>query len=337
MATERQLKLLNTIVSIYVKSGDPVSSAVVIEVDEELNLSSATIRSEMVFLEKEGYITKLDPSSSRTSGRIPTNKGYERYLKHIKTNPDNIQSIKKEMDLILGNRKESIDDILSKALNLINDSTNTLTISKNYQGDNKLVDIHSYPVGINRTLVIIVTSSGEVINKEIDLNEIKYSDFEKVIKTYLKRLKGISILDLDKNLLSLKEIISMEVNIQEDRFQEMIKILFSKVIAPLTTYQGMNSLISANSLDIKTQVKTIFKMIENNSIWDLINEEGAIETESVGITVDINIIEGISFVNKSINLGTKTKQLTILGSKNQDYEKLFSMLEYLERNIKGDD
>ncbi|NQX83396.1 MAG: hypothetical protein HRS50_01615 [Mycoplasmataceae bacterium] len=333
MATKRQLKLLNIIVGIYVKSGDPVSSGTVLEMDKELGLSSATIRNEMVELEKDKYIIKLDSSSSRTSGRIPTNKGYEHYLTHIKTNPNSLIAIKEKLDNILSDRKESIDIVLDKALELINESTNTLTISKESEVENKLVDIKSYPVKKNKALVIIVTTSGKVINKEINLKEVEYNDFEKVITTYAKRLKNVSMKELPNSLKSLKEIISIQVQGAEDKFQDMIKIIFSQTL-PFTKYKGMNNLMSSDTLNIKTQVKTIFKMIENNSIWELINDEGTIKTDSSGITVDMDIIDGVSVVNKLIDLGTGNKQIKILGSKNQDYEKLFSMLEYLEKKIK---
>ncbi len=93
MATERQLEILNTIVADYIKTGEPVSSNAILDNNEKLTLSSATIRNEMVILESEGYIYKLNSSSSRTSGRIPTNKGYEHYLKTVKNNPDSIISM----------------------------------------------------------------------------------------------------------------------------------------------------------------------------------------------------------------------------------------------------
>lgn len=335
MATERQLKLLNIIVSIYVKDGEPVSSATVLESLGDIKLSSASIRNEMAELEKEGYIVKLDSTSSRTSGRTPTRKGYEHYLKHIKTNPESIISIKKELDKILSNRKSGIDDILESALGLINESTNTLTISKDTKSDNRLLDINTYEVSEEKVLVIIVTSSGEVINKEIPLDGIKFKDFEKVIKTYSKRLRGVRIEEVSEQLVSLREIISIEVQDAEDKFQNMIKLMFTTLLGHATNYQGMNSLITSDTLDVKTQIKTIFKMIEDNSIWDLINDEGTIETEASGITVDMDVIDGVSVVNKTIDIGDRNKQLTIVGSKNQDYEKLFSMLEYLENKLKG--
>ncbi len=335
MATERQLELLNLIVASYVRNGEPISSGALLDAYPNLKLSSATIRNEMVELENGGYITKSDSSSSRTSGRIPTNKGYEHYLSRIKNNPDSILSIKEKLDEILSKRSGDIDRILSDAMSLINDSTNTLTITKNNDVNEKIVDINTYPVGEEKALIIVVTSLGNVINNEIKLTDVKYEEFSKAIHALGQRIKGVSLSQLDDTLSNVKEIIQIEIKELEDKFQDLVKILVAKILSSSNKYQGMNSLVTADTLDVKKQVSAIFKMIENNSIWDLISEDGKIANEVNGVTVDVESIDGVSVVKKKIDLGDSKKELTIVGSKNQDYEKLFSMLKYLEDMIGG--
>lgn len=334
MATERQLELLIKIVGTYVKNGEPVSSANVLENNHDLKLSSATIRNEMVELENEKYLFKLDSSSSRTSGRIPTDKGYKYYLENLKTNPNSIVSIKSKLDEILKERKNNIDNTLKEAINLISEFTNTLTITKENNFETKILDINLYPKGENKAIIIIVTTEGDVVNNEIELKETSFEDFSKVINAFSKRLKDVRIKDLDNTTEFLKDIFKINADIMEDRFQDMIKVMFSKLINVATNYQGLNSLVTTNSVNIQEQIKQIFRMIENNSIWDLINDEGSIETDTNGVTVDMNLIDGMSVINKSINYGDKNKHLTILGSKNQDYEKIFSILEYLDEKLK---
>ncbi len=335
MASERQLELLKLIVSIYIKTGEPISSGLLLDMNPNLNLSSATIRNEMVELEKEGYIYKLDSSSSRTSGRIPTNAGYELYLSSVKSNPDSILSIKEKLDEILSSRKDNIDKVLSDAMELINESTNTLTITKDNNSNETIVDINTYPIGEEKAVIIVVTSSGNVINNEASLKGTNYNDFKKALDTFAKRLKNTNVSELQNTLKNLNEIIKIEITEVEDKFQDVIKLLIRKILSSSNKYQGMNSLVSADRLDTKTQISAIFKMIENNSIWDLISEDGKISNDVSGVTVDVDLIDGVSVVKKNIDLGDTKKELTIVGSKNQDYEKLFSMLEYLERKIGG--
>ncbi len=334
MATERQLNILNEIVDIYVKNGEPVSSAQVLEKINNIKISSATIRNEMVVLDEEGYLYKLDEKFSRTSGRIPSNKAYEHYLKYIKTNPRSILTIKKKLDEILKKRKDNIDILLEEALELINESTNTLTISVDNSFSNKLIDIKIYKITSDKAMLIIISSNGEVIKKELDLNKNTFKDFETVVNLLAKRLINIPIDDLEKNSNLLKEVISLKINGIEDKFQEIIKTMFSKIINQNSKYTGMNNLISKENSNIEKQIKSIFKMIENNSIWELLDKKNSIKSNNSEIFIDIDLIDGISIVNKKIHYGNKNKELTILGSKNQDYEKLFSMLEYLDKIVK---
>lgn len=74
--TERQKQLLYAIIEHYAEVASPVGSSLLAKV---FNVSSATIRSEMAELEKQGYITQPHTSA----GRIPTDKGYRLYVNSV--------------------------------------------------------------------------------------------------------------------------------------------------------------------------------------------------------------------------------------------------------------
>jgi heat-inducible transcriptional repressor len=74
--TERQEKILQAIVEQYAEVASPVGSSLLAKV---FGVSSATIRSEMVVLEREGYIQQPHTSA----GRIPTDKGYRHYVNQL--------------------------------------------------------------------------------------------------------------------------------------------------------------------------------------------------------------------------------------------------------------
>lgn len=74
--TERQYKILQAIVEQYAEVASPVGSSLLARV---FDVSSATIRTEMAELEKNGYITHPHTSA----GRIPTDKGYRFYVNKL--------------------------------------------------------------------------------------------------------------------------------------------------------------------------------------------------------------------------------------------------------------
>jgi len=77
--TERQEKILALIVSEYISRPEPVASKYL--ADSGLNVSSATIRNDMVVLEELGYIA----SPHTSAGRVPTETGYRYFVKRLMT------------------------------------------------------------------------------------------------------------------------------------------------------------------------------------------------------------------------------------------------------------
>jgi heat-inducible transcriptional repressor len=76
--TSRQEEILSLIVRSYTDYPEPVSSKHLVET-YELNISSATVRNEMSYLEEVGYITAPHTSA----GRIPTALGYRYVVREL--------------------------------------------------------------------------------------------------------------------------------------------------------------------------------------------------------------------------------------------------------------
>jgi len=75
MLTDRQIQLLNTIISEYIDSSEPVGSQILVT-KYKLKFSAATVRNEMARLIEEGFLEMLHTSS----GRVPTAMAYKFYL-----------------------------------------------------------------------------------------------------------------------------------------------------------------------------------------------------------------------------------------------------------------
>jgi heat-inducible transcriptional repressor len=78
MLSPRTETILKSIVGQYITKATPVPSQSIIN-DYELGVSTATIRNEMAYLEREGYINRPHPSA----GSIPSDKGYRYYVESL--------------------------------------------------------------------------------------------------------------------------------------------------------------------------------------------------------------------------------------------------------------
>jgi len=70
--------ILKSIVSQYIVNAIPVPSQGIID-NNELEVSPATVRNRMAYLEREGYIIRRYPSA----GSIPSDKGYRYYVESL--------------------------------------------------------------------------------------------------------------------------------------------------------------------------------------------------------------------------------------------------------------
>lgn len=76
--TARQKTILVTVIEEYIESAEPVGSKLVLE-KSGLKCSSATVRSELVELERLGYLAQPHTSA----GRVPTSLGYRKYVNEL--------------------------------------------------------------------------------------------------------------------------------------------------------------------------------------------------------------------------------------------------------------
>jgi heat-inducible transcriptional repressor len=75
MLDDRKANVLRAVVEAYISSAQPVGSSSVAQLPG-VNVSSATVRNDMVLLEQEGYLHQPHTSA----GRVPTEKGYRFFV-----------------------------------------------------------------------------------------------------------------------------------------------------------------------------------------------------------------------------------------------------------------
>lgn len=106
---ERKSAIFGAIIKEHVTQGNTVASKVLVD-KYDFNLSPATMRNEMVELEKEGYI--FQPHTS--AGRIPTEKGWRYYIENFIENKTISKKHQEIMDEILKESGFNFDTVVKK-------------------------------------------------------------------------------------------------------------------------------------------------------------------------------------------------------------------------------
>lgn len=83
MLLERQQSILDAVIREYIATAHPIASRDLVRV-LDIDISPATIRTELLKLDEEGYVAQPHTSA----GRIPTDRGYRFFVDHLLTEAD---------------------------------------------------------------------------------------------------------------------------------------------------------------------------------------------------------------------------------------------------------
>jgi len=190
--------ILSAIVDKYVQDGIPVGSKS-LSLTDSIDLSPATIRHVMSDLEELGFIA----SPHRSSGRIPTPKGYRFFIDSLlKLKPveqNEIRTIKARVQTSKNSGRELAKSV-SSTLSAITKLAGIVTIPK--QSVTRLKEIDFIPLSDKKILAIIVTNEAEVENRILEMNRIYSREELNRAANYLNiNFKGKSLVYIKKQLI----------------------------------------------------------------------------------------------------------------------------------------
>jgi heat-inducible transcriptional repressor len=163
----RRAAILQAVVSEYIGTAEPVGSSHVANAPG-VQVSSATVRSEMVALEREGYL--VQPHTS--AGRIPTDKGYRFFVDHL-TSPGVLGPVQRrqvtqffdqvygEMETMLERATGLLSELTSYAAVVVGPSHETATIRA----------VQLVGLSPHNLLLVVVLSDGAVEKRTIEVDD----------------------------------------------------------------------------------------------------------------------------------------------------------------------
>lgn len=159
---ERKLKILQAIVSDFIKTSEPVGSRTLSK-RPDIDLSPATIRNEMSDLEEMGYLTHPHTSA----GRVPSDKAYRLYVDQLMNSSDLPEEYKQKIAEKLSESSE-LDQTVESAAKVLSDMTNLVSfaITPN-RSESKINYINFLPVDESTVVLMIVCEDGKVTNSAI--------------------------------------------------------------------------------------------------------------------------------------------------------------------------
>ena len=161
----RKAAILNAVVSEYIETAQPVGSAHIIG-NPGVEVSSATVRSEMAALERDGYLAQPHTSA----GRIPTDKGYRFFVDHLgrpgTLGPHERQEVRKFFAHVHG----EVEDLLGRTSGLLAGLTDYAAVVVGPRHESATIrSVQLVGLSPRLALLVVVLSDGAVEKRTVDL------------------------------------------------------------------------------------------------------------------------------------------------------------------------
>ncbi len=164
MSQERRLAVLGAIVHDYVHSSEPVGSKALLE-RHQFGVSAATIRNDMAALEEDGLI--VAPHTS--AGRVPTDAGYRLFVDRLSQIKPMSRAEQAAIAEFLGGAVD-LDDVVDRTVRLLAGLTRTVAVMQYPSLTRSSVrHIELVPLGGTRLMLVLITTTGRVEQRVLDL------------------------------------------------------------------------------------------------------------------------------------------------------------------------
>ena len=327
MLSERQEQLLKIIVEDYIKTARPVSSK---SICDNLNCSSATIRSEMSSLEDLGLLEKTHISS----GRIPSEKGYRYYVDHIMVPKELTGDEMLRLQKIVNNKSLVVNDAIARSMEIISELTSYTAVVLGQQSSNNLINkVEVIPIDDNNLVAIIVTDKGHVEHKNVYIDGfVSMNDIKQTVDLINKLIIGTSLDDV-------AEVLEFEVKPRIADYVEQHEVLYNAFYNAFNEFTNNRSVYRSGTKNILMQpefndadkIRDIISKFEDKEIVESIKEED--NCINIYIGSENNFDDDVTIIKTKYTINGEEGTIALIGPKRMEYDRVITLLNYIKDNI----
>lgn len=331
LLSERKKNILRAVVVNYIKTAEPVGSRTVARF-YRMGLSSATIRNEMADLEEMGYL--VQPHTS--AGRVPSQLGYRYYVDNL----IDINELGVDDDLELTSslsteKMREIEQIIINSARVLSSATNQTSLIMGPQfRKSAFHQLRILPLDEQRGLVVLITDTGFIKNKVIDLQQkLSPTELHQVVSYLNQKLYGLTIdqvttsliNELKRDLFKRMEILEQAFILLEESLKEekQIRVFLGGTTNILNQPEFKDVDKIRRMLNLFEQEPLLFKILEDNSSEDDI-------TVRIGTENEFEDIRECTLVTGTYKIHDKTiGSVGVLGPTRMDYRRVIGVMRRL--------
>lgn len=330
MINERQKVLLKLIVEEYIKEAKPISSK---SLCEQLNCSSATIRSEMAYLEEIGLLVKTHTSS----GRIPSEHGYRFYVDNIMEPEKLSEEDAFKLQTIFHNKSLMISDVLLRSMEIISEMTNyTAVVLGDKSLENKISKVEVVPLENNNLIAIVITDKGHVEHRNMFIDEvISGEEIRKTVDLINKFIIGTPLSEVSAKLeFEVKPRIGDFIKQHDAIYNAFYNVFSDLTKESMFKMAGRTNMLKQPEFSDIDKIRTIINKFDDKEMVSKIKEEE--NGINVYIGSENSFDENVTIIKAKYEVSGVEGTIAIIGPKRMNYKKVTTLLDFIIENIRGD-
>lgn len=325
---ERAQHFLKVLIERYIRDGEPVGSRTLAH-DAGMDLSPATIRNIMADLENVGLVT----SPHTSSGRVPTVNGYRMFIDSLVTlkhpNKDEIHNLKKQ----LANDQSSPATFESASRILSNVTHMAGVVMMPRREHVSFLHIEFLPLSGDKVMVILVTKSGEVLNRIIkSKRRYSASELEQVANYINTTYSGFTLSRVRESMIKEMRRAKADVNRIMNRAIEMTEHVLEPVdVEGGFLIAGQTNLMNFSELSNMQKLRELFDAFnEKHEIVQLL--DGCLHADGVQIFIGeesgYTHLETCSVVTAPYEINNEVVGvLGVIGPKRMEYDRVIPVVD----------
>ncbi|MBD5115241.1 MAG: heat-inducible transcription repressor HrcA [Ruminococcaceae bacterium] len=326
---KRALKILETVVDEYIRTGEPVGSKTVQE-KLTLKISSATIRNEMAMLEQLGYLEHPHTSA----GRVPTFSGYRLYIETFMPENTLSRDEKERIDEIFEDIGADTDEQLIEAAGrALSEVTKCAIVTANETGKFSVITkVEVIPTGRRMYVLLLVTSGGSIKNRVCRLQfDLTHEQVQFFTKFADENLTGLNLENLSDEFMENLSSALGGYMMMLSPLMKGIAEMSAEMVKEQVSMNGEANLIACDQLESRE----IAAILQNREKFSEILS-GAFSGINIlfGQENQTFVVSNSSIITASFEKdGHKAGSFGVIGPARIDYKKIIPYLEYFSNKI----
>ncbi len=324
MLDDRRSQVLKALVEEYIRTGEPVSSQTILGLGT-LDVSSATIRTDLAQLESYGFV--IQPHTS--SGRIPTHQGYRFYVDHL--SPSKLRdTTRQQIDSFFQQVHRQISEVLRETSTLVSELTTYPSVVVGpTPADEVIKDIRLVPLGGTIVLAVAIAESGRVYQEFVDTGVTPDDDtLEAAERLMAAAFEGKSLDDPESERLTASDLPAMVKRIITPVSDQLV----GNTTGISEVYVGGSSQMASLWSDL-SMVKHLLEMLdEEATLIDLMSDDT--EGLQVRIGPEFGDEPDLAVVTTTYQTPSGSRgRMGVIGPMRMDYRRTIRVVERVSEGL----